>query len=74
MAWLWWLLAPVASTLLGALWLRMRARFEVGRRPARDAMAEHRALLTALSPAGAAEPAPVTMLVLDGDRPGPAPS
>jgi len=52
MAWLWWLLAPVASTLLGGLILMLRAAAEPGRRAARrrtDPVAEHRALLAALA-------------------------
>ena len=52
MAWLWWLLAPVASTLLGGLVLTVRAAAEPGHRLRRlrdDPMAEHRALLAALA-------------------------
>ncbi|HEU5271418.1 MAG TPA: hypothetical protein VFU36_15940 [Jatrophihabitans sp.] len=52
MAWLWWLLAPVASTLLGGLVLTVRAAAEPGhrlRRLRKDPMAEHRALLDALA-------------------------
>ena len=72
MAWLWWLLAPVISTLCGALMLMLRARSEAGRRPGRDGIAEHQALLAALSQRKPDEPVPVTVLVLDGDRSVPA--
>jgi hypothetical protein len=48
MAWLWWLLAPVASTALGALvswWRGTDARW-----PRRtDPVSEHQALLQALA-------------------------
>lgn len=74
MAWLWWLLAPVASTLLGGLVLALRAGSETGRRPRRDPIAEHRALLAALSRNQPDEPPPPTMLVLDGDHSASAPS
>ncbi|HJQ00867.1 MAG TPA: hypothetical protein VJ851_04650 [Jatrophihabitans sp.] len=68
MAWLWWLLAPVASTGVGAGLLCWRSWREPGSssRPSR-AMREHRAVLQALSrsqPADAA-PVPVTMRVLE---------
>jgi len=72
MAWLWWLLAPVISTLLGATLLMLRARSEAGRRPGRDAIAQHQALLAALGRQNPDEPAPVTVLVLDGERPASA--
>jgi hypothetical protein len=75
MAWLWWLLTPIASTLLGGLLLRLRARAEAGHRPSRDAIAEHRAFLAALAqPGHRSDPEPVTMLVLDGDHSASAPS
>jgi hypothetical protein len=74
MAWLWWLLTPVVSTLLGALVLRLRSRSEAGRRPSRDAIAEHRAFLAAFAQPDHAHPEPVTILVLDGDHPASAPS
>jgi DNA-binding FadR family transcriptional regulator len=75
MAWLWWLLAPVASTLLGGLVLMLRAAAEPGRRAARrrtDPVAEHRALLAALARhhPEAGEPASVRVL---GDGEGASP-
>jgi hypothetical protein len=78
MAWLWWLLAPVASTLLGGLILMLRAAAEPGHRAARrrtDPVAEHRALLAALArhhrEAQAGEPASVRVL---GDGEGASPA
>lgn len=52
MAWLWWLLAPVASTLIGSLVLTVRAAWEPGHRRRRfrsNPIAEHQALLDALA-------------------------
>jgi hypothetical protein len=66
MAWMWWLLAPVASTALGAIVIWWRMPTESGRRLRRtDAISEHQALLRALaqeppagiSPAMSARPA-----------------
>jgi len=78
MAWLWWLLAPVASTLLGGLILMLRAAADPGHRAARrrtDPIAEHRALLAALarhhSAAETDEPASVRVL---GDGEGASPA
>ena len=49
MAWMWWLLAPVASTGLGAVVIWWRTPVQTGRRLRRmDAMSEHQALLRAL--------------------------
>jgi len=73
MAWLWWLLAPVASTLLGGLVLALRAGSTAGRRVRRDSIAEHRALLAALAHNQPDEPPPATMLVLDSDHSASAP-
>jgi hypothetical protein len=60
MAWMWWLLAPVASTLLGALWLWRPTLPAGARRRWRAAapIAEHRRFLDALPGADRA----------DGDR------
>ncbi|MEO6701871.1 MAG: hypothetical protein ABI140_19180 [Jatrophihabitantaceae bacterium] len=65
MTWLWWLLAPVASTLAGtgALAWRAKRAFHTSRR-SRDAMREHRTLLHALAGLQPTEPPPPTMLVL----------
>jgi hypothetical protein len=56
MAWVLWLLAPVASTALGAIVIWWRTPTETGRRLRRaDAISEHQALLRALeqqSPSG----------------------
>jgi hypothetical protein len=50
MAWVWWLLAPVASTVLGAIVIWWRTPTETGRRLHRaDAISEHQALLRALA-------------------------
>jgi|GEM_PF-3339541 len=50
MAWLWWLLAPVLSTALGAMAIWWRAAGERGRRFRRsDPVSEHQALLRALA-------------------------
>jgi hypothetical protein len=60
MAWVWWLLAPVASTALGAVVIWWRTPTEAGRRLRRaDAISEHQALLRALAqqpPAGMTSP------------------
>ncbi|HTZ45410.1 MAG TPA: hypothetical protein VMB79_16235 [Jatrophihabitans sp.] len=70
MAWLWWLLAPVASTVVGAVALALRASATSGS-TGRDPIAEHRALLAALPQPKDGEPEPVTMLVIE---PGCSPS
>ena len=55
MAWMWWLLAPVASTGLGAVVIWWRTPVRTGRRLRRtDAMTEHQALLRALEQPSAA--------------------
>jgi len=86
MAWVWWLLAPVASTLLGGLVLTIRAAAEPGQRLRRfrdDPMADHRALLAALAMHGpqgtchSPDPdldSPVSVRVLDGDHVASLPS
>jgi hypothetical protein len=49
MAWVWWLLAPVASTALGAIVIWWRSSTGTGHRLRRaDPIAEHQALLRAL--------------------------
>jgi hypothetical protein len=66
-AWLWWLLAPVATTSAGALLLWWRAwSAPSGRRlPAARAMAAHRAMLAALPGSAPDDPIPVTLRLLD---------
>jgi hypothetical protein len=66
MAWMWWLLAPIASTALGAGLLHWRSRREPGNssRPG-TAMRDHQAVLQALSRKQPADPLPVTMLLLE---------
>jgi len=50
MAWVWWLLAPVASTGVGAGVIWWRTPAVAGRRLRRsDAVSEHQALLRALA-------------------------
>jgi hypothetical protein len=60
MAWVLWLLAPVASTVLGAIVIWWRNPAGTGRRwQSTDAISEHQALLRALartSPAGSGRP------------------
>lgn len=70
MAWLWWLLAPLASTVVGGFVLMLRGRGDLSRSGRRDPIADHRALLAALPQPKAGEPEPVTMLVLDPDHSG----
>jgi hypothetical protein len=61
MAWVWWLLAPVASTAVGAIVIWWRTPTEASRRLHRaDAISEHQALLRALAqqpPAAVSAPA-----------------
>jgi hypothetical protein len=66
MAWIWWLLAPIASTAAGTGLLWWRSRHEPGSsgRPG-EAMREHQAVIQALSRSQPADPLPVTMLVLE---------
>jgi hypothetical protein len=84
MAWLWWLLAPVASTGVGAvvIWWRNPAGPERRLRRA-DAVTEHQALLRALAqhpPVGATRRAGTLQPAADqpaadqpaADRPGAA--
>jgi hypothetical protein len=70
MAWVWWLLAPVASTVVGAGVIWWRARADAGN-PLRgsDSIAEHQALLCALATGSAADELPVTMRVLTPEHP-----
>jgi hypothetical protein len=66
MAWMWWLLAPVASTALGAALLWWRSRREPGSASrAGTAMREHQAVLRALSRLQPDDPPPATMLLID---------
>ena len=66
MAWMWWLLAPVLSTGLGAGLLYWRSRREPGSASrAGTAMREHQAVLRALSGKQSADPLPMTMLLIE---------
>ena len=66
MAWLWWLLAPLASTLVGVLVMAARARRESRHGGgAQDAMSQHRRLVQALAGVSASPELPPTMIVLD---------
>jgi hypothetical protein len=71
MAWLWWLLAPVASTGLGAVAIWWRTPTETGRRLRRpDPVSEHRALLRALAQQPSARVLlPATMHQLGAEHP-----
>jgi hypothetical protein len=66
MAWIAWLLAPVAATVLGAivLWLRGVHEFRSATLRPGNAIAEHRALLLALRPASGAEELPMNTVLL----------
>lgn len=63
MAWLWWLLAPVLATILGAVLLWWRGRREAGVSHS-DPIAEHQALLAALASGRDEPPLPVNMTVM----------
>ncbi|MBV9820894.1 MAG: hypothetical protein JO144_01520 [Actinobacteria bacterium] len=68
MAWLWWLLAPVLSTGVGAIAIWWRSANEAGHRFRRpDPVSEHQALLRAL-----AEQPPAVALSGPGRTTGPA--
>jgi hypothetical protein len=67
MAWIWWLLAPVASTVLGVSVLWWLGRREPGRVNRGNAMQQHRALLDALPQPRLGDPIPVTMQVHAAD-------
>jgi hypothetical protein len=63
---MWWLLAPVASTALGAGLLHWRSRREPGSSSrASTAMRDHQAVLQALARKQPADPLPVTMLLIE---------
>jgi hypothetical protein len=66
MAWAWWLLAPVLSTVTGGLALWWHGRSESGGSMLRPgiAIAEHRALLDALARPGETQAPPVNMVLL----------
>lgn len=66
MAWMWWLLAPVASTFAGAglLWWRSWREPGSSSRPS-AAMREHQAVLQTLARLQPADAPPVTMRVLE---------
>ncbi|HEX2903290.1 MAG TPA: hypothetical protein VHO01_07510 [Jatrophihabitans sp.] len=65
MAWLWWLLAPVCSTCVGAVLLAARARREQRQdgRPL-QAMQQHRRLIDALAESGVQRGLPAAVLAL----------
>ncbi len=66
MAWLWWLLAPVASTVAGALVLSARAHREARYSDERtDPMVRHQQLLSALQRTEPATDLPATMILLE---------
>ncbi|MEO7263217.1 MAG: hypothetical protein ABI047_18490 [Jatrophihabitantaceae bacterium] len=71
MAWMWWLLAPVASTGLGAAVIWWRAPTLTGHRLRRaDPVSEHQALLRALAKQPVAGSAPLaTRQVLVAEQP-----
>lgn len=66
MAWMVWLLAPVAVTGVGAiaLWTRGIREFRSAQLRPGNAIAEHRALLLALCPHSPAEELPVNTVLL----------
>ena len=66
MAWMWWLLAPVATTVGGAmlLWWRALAEDRARSGMGRDSISEHHALLSALSHGHPDEALPDTLIVL----------
>lgn len=70
MAWVWWLLAPIVSTAVGAAVIWWRVPAEAGKRlGGTDSIAEHQALLRALATGPAPEELPVTMRVLTPEHP-----
>jgi hypothetical protein len=70
MMWMYWLLAPVISTVAGAVVIWWRSRSEDRRRSGpSDAMSQHQALLRALPAGGAAESLPLTVRVLQPEPP-----
>jgi hypothetical protein len=70
MAWVWWLLAPVASTVIGTAVIWWRAPATAGKRlGGPDPIAEHQALLRVLAQGAAADEVPVTMRVLSPEPP-----
>jgi hypothetical protein len=66
MAWAWWLLAPVLSTAAGGLVLWWHGRSESCASTLRPgiAIAQHRALLDALTRPGETQAQPVNMVLL----------
>ncbi len=75
MSWLWWLLAPVCSTAVGAtlLWARAQAATRRTVHPS-DPIGQHHTLLAVLAAGHSDQPAPSTMIVLDvPDVPSPGP-
>ena len=64
MAWLWWLLAPSATTVLGAWLFWLRDQRESGSRRGRSGIEEHQALLRALPAGGNLGEIPATMILL----------
>jgi hypothetical protein len=67
MAWVWWLLAPAASTAAGAWLFWLRGQYDISsRRSRRSGIEEHQALLRALPGGHDVANPPVTILVLSG--------
>jgi hypothetical protein len=70
MAWVWWLLAPIASTAVGAVVIWWRGQGDAGKRlRGADTIAEHQALLRALAQGPTDEELPVTMRILTSEHP-----
>ncbi|MCW2538828.1 MAG: hypothetical protein JWN95_553 [Frankiales bacterium] len=55
MAWMWWLLAPVAATVIAAALVWLWTRWDRQRDARRDPMAAHQALIAAFAPIGRGE-------------------
>jgi hypothetical protein len=66
MAWLWWLLAPVLSTIAGGVILAARSRREARSTTTRSgAMNRHEQLMRALQQTARPSEPPATMIVLE---------
>jgi hypothetical protein len=64
MAWMWWLLAPVLSTALGASVVWWRGRRAIGMAGPGQAMAQHQQLIRALEQGHPAAEEPVNMVIM----------